>query len=52
MDSGLVFCGRDDFESVGGYDEDRLYGEDVKFLWELRRKGISRGQSLARLSRF
>jgi glycosyltransferase involved in cell wall biosynthesis len=51
MDSGLVFCRRNDFEPIGGYDEDRLYGEDVKFLWELRRKGISRGQSLARLSR-
>jgi len=50
MDSGVVFCLREDFESIGGYDEDRLYGEDVKFLWQLRRKGISRGQSLARLS--
>jgi glycosyltransferase involved in cell wall biosynthesis len=51
MDTGLVFCRRDDFETVGGFDEERLYAEDVKFQWELRRLGKSRGQSLVRPKR-
>jgi len=49
MDTGLVFCRREDFERVGGYDEERLYAEDVKLLWTLRRLGKRRGQSLVRL---
>lgn len=48
MDTGVVFCRRDDFEAVGGYDESRLYAEDVKFLWALRRLGRRRGQRLFR----
>ncbi len=51
IDTGVVFCRREDFERVGGYNEDRLYGEDVQFLWELKRLGRSRGQSLVRLRR-
>lgn len=51
IDTGVVFCRREDFERVGGYNEDRLYGEDVQFLWELKRLGRSRGQSLVRLGR-
>ncbi len=49
MDTGVVFCRRRDFETVGGYDERRLFGEDVQLLWNLRRLGKPRGQSLVRL---
>jgi glycosyltransferase involved in cell wall biosynthesis len=49
MDSGVVFCRRWDFEAVGGYDESRLYAEDVLFLLALRRLGKTRGQRLTRL---
>ncbi|MDQ3819423.1 MAG: glycosyltransferase [Acidobacteriota bacterium] len=49
MDSGVVFCRREDFEAVGGYDESRLYAEDVAFLFALRRRGRVRGQRLKRL---
>lgn len=49
MDSGVVFCLRRDFEAVGGYDETRLYAEDVVFLMALRRLGKTRGQRLTRL---
>ena len=51
MDTGVVFCRREDFERIGGYNEDRLFAEDVQFLWDLRRLGRSRGQSLTRLRR-
>ncbi len=27
MDTGVVFCGRDDFEAIGGYDESLLSGK-------------------------
>jgi glycosyltransferase involved in cell wall biosynthesis len=50
MDTGLVFCRREDFEAIGGYDEESLYAEDVKFLWNLRKLGKRRGQKLARLT--
>ncbi len=49
MDTGVVFCSRDDFGRIGGYDERRYFGEDVQFLWDLRRVGRRRGQRLARL---
>ena len=51
MDTGVVFCRREDFAAVGGYDERRLFGEDVQLLWDLRRVGRSRGQRLVRLRR-
>ena len=51
MDSGVVFCRREDFEIVGGYDESRLYAEDLMFLIALRRLGKMRGQRLTRLPR-
>ncbi len=50
MDAGVHFCRRADFEAVGGYDESRLYAEDLMFLMALRRLGQSRGQRLTRLS--
>jgi hypothetical protein len=49
MDSGVVFCLREDFETVGGYDENKLYAEDVAFLLAMRRLGRTRGQRLVRL---
>ena len=44
IDTGVVFCRREDFEAVGGYDESRLYAEDVLFPLALRRLGRNRGQ--------
>lgn len=49
IDTGVVFCRREDFNAVGGYDEDRLYAEDVLFPLALRRLGRERGQRLTRL---
>jgi glycosyl transferase family 2 len=46
MNTGVVFCRRADFGAIGGYDEGRLYAEDVKLLWDLRRLGWSRRQRL------
>jgi glycosyltransferase involved in cell wall biosynthesis len=51
MDTGMVFCRREDFLTVGGYDERLLFAEDVKFLFALRRLGRPRGQRLARATR-
>lgn len=50
MDTGVVFCRREDFEIVGGYNEDRLFAEDVQFLWDLKRWGRERGQRLTRVT--
>jgi glycosyltransferase involved in cell wall biosynthesis len=50
MDTGMVFCRREDFHAIGGYDEDLLFAEDVKFLWALRKLGKRCGQTLARLT--
>ncbi|MCY4429106.1 MAG: glycosyltransferase [Rhodospirillales bacterium] len=33
------FCRRDAFEQLGGYDEGLWIGEDVDFVWRLRRLG-------------
>jgi glycosyltransferase involved in cell wall biosynthesis len=49
LDTGLSFCRREDFEAVGGYDETRLYAEDVLFPLALRRLGRARGQKTIRL---
>jgi glycosyltransferase involved in cell wall biosynthesis len=49
IDTGLSFCRREDFEVVGGYDESRLYAEDVLFPLALRRLGRRRGQKIVRL---
>lgn len=50
MDTGVVFCRRQDFEAIGGYNEDRLFAEDVEFLWDLMLLGRTRGQKLARIT--
>ncbi len=49
MDTGVVFCRRDDFETIGGYDERRSFGEDVQLLFDLKRLGRERAQKLTRL---
>jgi glycosyltransferase involved in cell wall biosynthesis len=52
IDTGVVFCRREDFVSIGGYDESLPIAEDVRFLWDLKRRGRRRGQHLVRLRRF
>ena len=49
MDTGVVFCRRNHFVSVGGYSEERHFGEDIDFLWKLTRLAWRRGQRLTRL---
>jgi glycosyltransferase involved in cell wall biosynthesis len=49
MDTGVVFCRRDDFNRLGGYSEDRHYAEDIDFLWKLIKLGRTRHQRLTRL---
>ncbi len=51
FDTGLVFCRRQDFERLGGYDESLRAAEDVAWLWKLRRDGRSRGRRLIRLTK-
>lgn len=48
LDSGVVFCRREDWEAVGGYNEARPVAEDVQFLLDLKRLGRQRGQRYAR----
>ncbi|UCD86341.1 MAG: glycosyltransferase [Desulfobacterales bacterium] len=50
MDTGVVFCRRKDFETVGGYNEGRLFAEDVQFLMDLKRLGRIRRQKLTRVT--
>lgn len=50
MDTGVVFCRREDFEEIGGYNEDRLFAEDVQLLWDLMVLGRTRGQKLTRIT--
>jgi glycosyltransferase involved in cell wall biosynthesis len=51
MDTGVVFCAARDFDAIGGYNEERYFGEDVEFLWTLKRLGRQRGQRLARVTK-
>jgi len=50
MDTGVTFCTATDFHAIGGYNEARFFGEDVEFLWTLKRLGWRRGQRLARVT--
>lgn len=47
MDTGVVFCGREDFEAIGGYRERCRWGEDVWLLFDLLRRGWRSGRRLA-----
>lgn len=49
FDTGLVFCRRADFQTLGGYDESRKVAEDVDFMWRLRKLGRTRRQHITRL---
>jgi glycosyltransferase involved in cell wall biosynthesis len=49
IDTGVAFCRREDFETVGGYDESRMYAEDVILPLALRRLGRKRSQKTIRL---
>jgi glycosyltransferase involved in cell wall biosynthesis len=49
MDTGVVFCRRQDFEAVGGYNENLLLAEDVAFLTALKKLGNEKGQKFIRL---
>lgn len=51
LDIGLSFCRREDWAAVSGYDETRLYAEDVLFPWTLRQLGKKRGQRFTRIPR-
>jgi len=46
MDTGVVFCGRADFEAMGGYREQYRWGEDVWLLVDLLRRGWQSGRRL------
>jgi hypothetical protein len=48
VDTGVVFCRRADWETVGGYNEELLVSEDLQFLFDLKRLGRKRGQLFAR----
>jgi glycosyltransferase involved in cell wall biosynthesis len=48
VDTGVTFCRRRDFEEIGGYSEELLFGEDAKFLIDLKRLGRPRRQHFAR----
>lgn len=50
MDTGVVFCRKKDFETIGGYNEKMLFAEDVMLLWDLMRLGRRRGQRLTRIT--
>ena len=50
IDTGVVFCRKNDFEAIGGYNESMNFGEDVRFLLEIRELGRRRGLELTRLS--
>lgn len=52
MDTGVVFCRKKDFLAIGGYNENLRFGEDVQFLWAMKRLGSPRGQKLARITSF
>lgn len=49
VDTGVVFCRREDFEAVGGYREDMLVAEDVDFMMRMKRLGRKRGAKFMRL---
>jgi len=48
-DTGVVFCRRADFDAVGGWDEQVLFGEDVVFFRALCRLARRRGGRFVRL---
>lgn len=49
VDTGVVFCRREDFAAVGGYRENLLVAEDVDFLWRIKKLGRKRGAKFRRV---
>lgn len=47
MDTGVVFCRKADFDTIGGYREQYRWGEDVWLLLDLKRLGWRSGRRLA-----
>jgi len=48
LDIGVVFCRRDDWEAVGGYNEELKCAEDVEFLVALKKLGRAQGRKFVR----
>jgi glycosyltransferase involved in cell wall biosynthesis len=48
FDIGVVFCRREDWRAVGGYNEELRCAEDVEFLDALKKLGKPRGQKFSR----
>src|SRR4029077_12927030 len=48
-DTGVLFCGREAFQAVGGFPEDLLFAEDLAFYSALRRLGRARRKRFVRL---
>ncbi|HVF63697.1 MAG TPA: glycosyltransferase [Casimicrobiaceae bacterium] len=48
IDTGVVFCRRGDWAAVGGYDEARLFAEDLAFMLAVKRIGRARGRRFTR----
>ncbi|HEX4560610.1 MAG TPA: glycosyltransferase, partial [Gemmatimonadales bacterium] len=49
-DTGVLFCRRETFDTVGGFPERLLFAEDLAFYGGLRRLGRARGQRFIRLA--
>ena len=49
VDTGVVFCRREDFDAVGGYREQLIVAEDVDFLWRMKKLGRKRGAKFIRV---
>jgi predicted glycoside hydrolase/deacetylase ChbG (UPF0249 family) len=49
FDTGAVFCRRESFDAVGGFDERLLFAEDLAFYRALRGLARKRGQRFVRL---
>ena len=49
FDTGVVFCRREDFQTIGGYNEELLLAEDVNFLFALKKLGWKTRRGLARV---
>jgi glycosyltransferase involved in cell wall biosynthesis len=51
INGGLVYCRREDFHAVGGYDESMLFAEDVRFVTAVKRLARSRRERFTATSR-
>lgn len=49
VDTGVVFCRREDYDAVGGYREQLMVAEDVDFMWRMKQLGRKRGAKFMRV---